>query len=108
MLEELQSSFIPQNLQFGFITKRGTTEASLLVGETIQQNRCACLPVFAANLDARICFERIWHGGLLCRFMQHLSINCWLLAVYWYRHLTARITFNGAVSEQFSVVRGTR
>ena len=90
------------------VTKRGTTEASLIVGETIQQNRRACLSVFAAKLDARKCFDRFWHDGLLYRLMQHLSISCWLLVVYWYRHLTARVTFRGAVSEHFSIERGTR
>ena len=39
--------------QFGFISMRGTAEASLLVGETIQWNVRRGLPVFAANLDAR-------------------------------------------------------
>ena len=82
ILEELQSSFIPHDLQFGFISNRGTAEASLLIGETIQYNRRIGLPVFAANLDARKCFDRIWyepcfdriwHDGLFYRLMQHLN-----------------------------------
>ena len=40
--------------------------------------------------------------------MRHLSVNCWLLVVYWYRHLTARVSFSGTISEKFTVVRGTR
>ena len=107
-LENVSSSFGPHDLQFGFILKRGTTEASLLVGETIQRNRRMGLPVFAANLDARKCFDRIWHDGLFYRLMRHLSVNCWLLVVYWYRHLTARVSFSGTISEKFTVVRGTR
>ena len=74
ILDELHSSFRPHDLQFGFILKRGTTEASLLVGETIQRNRRMGLPVFAANLDARKCFDRIWHDGLFYRLMQHLTL----------------------------------
>ena len=66
------------------------------------------LPVFAANLDARKCFHRIWHDALFYRLIQHLSVNCWLLVVYWYRHLSARVSFGGTSSEMFSVVRGTR
>ena len=64
ILDELHSSFRPHDLQFGLILKRGTTEASLLVGETIQRNRRMGLPVFAADLDARKCIDRIWHDGL--------------------------------------------
>ena len=108
ILEELQSSFIPHDLQFGFISNRGTAEASLLIGETIQYNRRIGLPVFAANLDARKCFDRIWHDGLFYRLMQHLSSNYWLLVVNWYRHLTGRVIFGGNISEEFPVVRGTR
>ena len=108
ILDELQSSFIPHDLQFGFISRRSTTEASLLVGEAIQHNRKMGLPVFAANLDARKCFDRIWHDGLFYRLAPHLSNNCWLLVVNWYRHLTSRVTFDGAVSERFPVLRGTR
>ena len=108
VLEELQSSFIPHDLQFGFISNRGTAEASLLIGETIQQNRRMGLPVFAANLDARKCFDRIWHDGLFYRLVEHLSANCWLLVVSWYRHLAGRVFFGGSISEEFSVVRGTR
>lgn len=108
ILDELLSSFTPHDLQFGFVSKRGTAEASLLVGETIQRSRRVGLPVFAANLDARKCFDRIWHDGLFYRLIQHLSVNCWLLIVKWYRHLTAKVTFGGTSSEEFSVARGTR
>ena len=100
ILDELHSSFSSHDLQFGFILKRGTTEASLLVGETIQRNRRMGLAVFAANLDARKCFDRIWHDGLFYRLMRHLSVNCWLLVVYWYRHLTARVSFSGTNLEK--------
>ena len=66
------------------------------------------LPAFAANLDARKCFDRICHDGLFYRLVEHLSANCWLLVVSWYRHLAGRVFFGGSISEEFSVVRGTR
>ena len=96
------------NLQFGFISHRGTAQASLLAGETIQQNRRRGLPVFAANLDARKCFDRIWHDGLFFRLADHLSINCWRIMVTWYRRLSARVTFGDATSEPFQICRDTR
>ena len=108
ILDELQSAFNPHDLQFGFIPRRGTAEASLLVGETIQQNRRNGLPVFAANMDARKCFDRIWHDGLFFRIKQHLSVKSWLLVVQWYHHLTARVKFGCKISEMFPVLRGTR
>ena len=108
VLDELDASFSPHDLQFGFISHRGTAQASLLAGETIQQNRRRGLPVFAANLDARKCFDRIWHDGLFFRLADHLSINCWRIMVTWYRRLSARVTFGGATSEPFQICRGTR
>ena len=39
------------------------------------------------------------------RLAEHLSTNSWLLVVHWYRSLTARIAFRGAISENFPVPR---
>ena len=64
VLSELESSFVPHDLQFGFIQHRGTTEASLLISETVQWHQRRGSPVFAANLDARKYFDKIWHDGL--------------------------------------------
>ena len=99
VLDELDSSFSPHPLQFGFISQRGTMQASLLAGDTVQHNRHKGLAVFAANLDARKCFDRIWHDGHFYRLADHLSINCWRTMVTWYRQLSARVTFGGTTSE---------
>ena len=64
VLDELEASFTPHELQLGFTSRRGTTEASLLASETVQWNRQRGLPVYAANLDAKKCFDKIWHDGL--------------------------------------------
>lgn len=108
VMDELKSSFNPHDLQFGFVSKRGAAQASLLIGETIQFHRRRGLSVFSANLDARKCFDRIWHDGLFFRLAEHLSVNSWLLLVSWYRRLSAQVIFGGTTSEQFSIQRGTR
>ena len=108
VLDELETSFTPHELQFGFVAQRGTTEATLLAGETILWNRSRGLPVYAANLDARKCFDEIWHDGLFQRLVAHLCPRSWLLMVTWYRRLTAHVTFGGSISGTFRVRRGTR
>ena len=52
VLSELETSFVPHDLQFGFVSHRGTTEASLLINEAIQWHLRRRSPVFVANLDA--------------------------------------------------------
>ena len=53
VLTELESSFVPHDLQFGFVEHRGTTEASLLISEVLQWYQRRGSPIFMANLDAR-------------------------------------------------------
>ena len=108
MLDELKLSFTPSELQFGFVDKRGTAQASLLAEETVQWNLSRELAVFAANLDARKCFDKIWHDGVFYRLIDHLSINCWHLLVTWYRRLTARVVVGGKTSVGLRILRGTR
>ena len=65
-------------------------------------------PVFAANLDARKCFDRIWHDGLFFRLISLLNPRSWHLLVAWYRHLNAHVTYAGHRSDCFAIKRGTR
>lgn len=108
VLDELETNFTPHALQLGFASRRGTTEASILASETVQWNRQRGLPVYAANLDARKCFDKIWHDGLFKRLVTHLCPSSWLLMLTWYRRLTAHVAFHGAISSTFRVRRGTR
>ena len=108
LLSELCESFSPNDLQFGFIENRSTTQASLLVTETVQWHVKHGSPVFAANLDAHKCFDRIWHDGLFFRLRRLLSPQSWHLLVKWYRRLTARVHHDGYLSECFAIKRGTR
>jgi len=108
ILDELEKSFVPHDLQFGFVERRGTTEASLLVVETARWHLRRGSPVFAANLDARKCFDRIWHDGLFFRLIELLSTRAWCLLLSWYRKLTALVDFAGYRSESFRINRGTR
>ena len=79
VLDELKANFTPHDLQLGFTRQRGTGEASILAIETIQWNRRRDLPVYAANLDARKCFDKIWHDGLFTCLDPYLSRPTWCL-----------------------------
>ena len=87
LLEEINCSFKPSELQFGFICHRGTREASLLVQEAAQHCISRKVPLFAANLDARKCFDRLWQAGVLLRASDHLSLRSWALLAFWYGQL---------------------
>ena len=108
LLDKLENSFVPHELQFGFVRNRGTAQASLLSGETVQWHLRRRMPVFAANLDARKCYDRIWHDGLLYRVAEHIDDQSWRLLLTWYRSLTARIAFSGQTSNSLGIERGTR
>ena len=108
LLNEINSSFQPSGLQFGFLGHRGTREAIMLVQETAQHYLSNSSPLFVANLDARKCFDRLWHAGVLLRASEHLSRRTWALLAFWYAHLTARVRFGGVLSDAFGVRRGVR
>ena len=84
ILAELEASFTPHDLQFGFVRQRGATEASLLVSETVQWHLRIILQC-VANLDARKLFDRIWHDGLFWHLIEHLSVMTWILLLSWHR-----------------------
>ena len=108
LLDEIDGSFRPSDLQFGFLCHRGTREASMLVQETAQHYLSRKSPLFVANLDARKCFDRLWHAAVLLRASDHLSRRSWALLAFWYTHLTARVRFGGVLSDAFAVRRGVR
>ena len=108
LLREIQLSFRPSDLQFGFLQRRGTREATLLVQEAAGHYLLHESPLFVANLDARKCFDRIWHAGILLRAKDYLSRRSWLVLAFWYSDLSARVRFGGSISDAFSVRRGVR
>ena len=108
LLDEIDGSFRPSDLQFGFLCHRGTREASMLVQETAQHCLSHKSPLFVANLDARKCFDRLWHTAVLLRASDHLSRRSWALLAFWYTHLTARVRFGKVLSDAFAVRRGVR
>ena len=108
LLDEINGSFKPSGLQFGFLNHRGTREASILVHETAERHLAQKTPLFVANLDARKCFDRLWHSGVLFRARDHLTRRSWALLASWYANLTARVRFGGSDSDTFFVRRGVR
>ena len=105
VLTELESSLIPHKLQFGFVHHR-THEASILIGETVQWHLRRGSPVFAANLNARKLFDRIWHDGLFWHLVDLISPRTWHLSLSWYRDLRGTVAFQGGQSCDSSVSAG--
>ena len=99
ILAELELSFVQHDLQFGFAQHRGTTEASLLISETVQWHQRRGSPVFVANLDARKFFDHIWHDGLLWRLIEFVNVRTWCLLLSWYRELRGQVAFRAAKYE---------
>ena len=108
ILDELRDAFVPHELQFGFAQNRGTVQASLLTAETVQWHLRRKLPVFVANLDARKCFDSIWHDGLFFRLLVLLGTRSWCLLRAWYFCLSAQVCYGGVTSHSFKIDRGTR
>ena len=65
-------------------------------------------PVFLCTLDAERCFDSIWHDGLFYKLKDILSHPYWLFMLRWYRSLRAVTRWQGKLSAEFRVTKGTR
>ena len=65
-------------------------------------------PVYICTIDAKKCFDSVWHDGLLYKLQSVLPVNHWLLIYKWYKALKAVVRCNGQFSEPFVVTKGTR
>ena len=96
------------NTQFGFRKGLGTDMACSFANDLISYFNDKGSPVFACNLDAEKCFDRVWHDGLFYKLLSKVEFSHWLLLYEWYSNLKACIKWNGYVSQPFNVTRGIR
>ena len=73
---------------------------SLLLQEAILSSRQENQKCFVAFLDACKAFNCAWHTGLLTKLYEYgISGDIWLLILFWYRHLSSKVLWNGSTSE---------
>ena len=96
------------DLQFGFITGRGTNMAVSLVNDVISYCTERGSPVYTCSLDAQGAFDAIPHAVLFRKAMDVLPDHCWMIIVNWYRAICVQIKLGSALSEPISVHKGTR
>ena len=96
------------DLQFGFISGRGTTTAASLANDVI----CYCnkrgSPVFTCALDAEGAFDVIPHDILFSKSIDVIPDHCWLILVNWYRNINVQIKWVKSLSPPIKVCKGTR
>ena len=107
ILTELES-FKPHELMFGFVPHIGTVKPPTLVDETVQWHLRRDSSVFAANLDARKFFDRIWFDGLFWRLTELPFSGTWGLLLSRYRQLRDNVVLQGLQSRDYWILRGTR
>ena len=97
------------DLQFVFISGRGTNMAVLLVNDVISYCTERGSPVYTCSLDAQGAFDAISHAVLFRKAMDVLRDHCWMVIVnYWYRVICGPIKWGSVLSEPISVHKGTR
>jgi len=98
----------PCRTQFGFRRGRSTSQAIACISDLATAVNSNGSPLYLCALDAEKCFDCIWHSGLFFKLMEYLSPASWLFLYRWYRRMKARVRWNGDVSDDFVVTRGTR
>jgi hypothetical protein len=94
--------------QFGFKDKRGTDFACGLINDVICFAKDKGSPLYMCSLDAEKCFDRIWHDGLFFKLMDVMPNPHWSFLYKMYSQSKSKVRWNGSMSEQFDVTRGTR
>ena len=96
------------DLQFGFISSRGTSMAGALTHDVIDYCINNDSPVYACALDAEAAFDGIPHDIMFDKALGIIpTIYCRLL-MHWYRRLTVVIKWYDRISDPILVQRGTR
>ena len=73
------------DLQFGFVTGRGTDIAVSLASDVIGYCTKRGLPVYTCSLDAEGVFDAIPHNVLFYKAIDVLPDHCWRIVVNWYK-----------------------
>ena len=96
------------DLQFGFVPGRGTATAAALANDVISYCNKRGSTVYTCSLDAEGAFDAVPHDILFCKAMGVIPDPCWMMLVYWYRHVNVQIKWGSSLSEPVVVSVGTR
>ncbi len=96
------------DLQFGFITGRGTETATALINDVISYNNVRGSTVYTCSLDAEGAFDAIPHCVLFEKAAKVLPDDCWRVMLAWYSKLHVRIKWQNKLSSIVDVSIGTR
>ncbi|MEW8545343.1 MAG: reverse transcriptase family protein, partial [Candidatus Thiodiazotropha sp.] len=96
-------------LQFGFTKGLSPTMASLILSEGILDSSVRGEPLYVAALDTQKAFDVVSHPILMkMLYFQGINSHFWQVIQSMYSGLTARVKWEGEVSQSFNVLQGVR
>lgn len=96
------------DLQFGFVSSRGTTMAAALTHDVIDYMKSRGSPVYVCSLDAEGAFDGIPHSILFKKALGVIPDMYWRILVYWYSRLVVQIKWGNKISQGINILKGTR
>ena len=96
------------DLQFGFVSSRGTSMAVSLTCDVIDYCVSKGSPVYVCALDAEGAFDGIPHSIMFSKALDVIPTIYWRLLIYWYSHLVVYIKWCNKISQPINIKKGTR
>ena len=97
------------NLQRGFTEGSSPMNCSLILEESICENKVNNLPTYIDFLNAKFAFEVVNHASLMCKLF-HMGVDgqAWSLIDSIHTHAETMIKWGGQFSEKFAILQGVR
>ena len=96
------------DLQFGFVSNRGTSMAAALTHDILDYCVSNKSPVYVCALDAEAAFDGIPHAIMFAKAMEVVPALYWRILVFWYRRLVVHIKWDEQISDAIHISKGTR
>ena len=96
------------DLQFGFVSSRGTSMAVSLTSDVIDYCVSKGSPVYVCALDAEGAFDGIPHSIMFSKALDIIPIIYWRILIYWYSNLVVYVKWGIHVSQPINIKKGTR
>ena len=106
-LDELNDD--QSKLQYGFTKGLSPTMASLVLSEAVLDSTLTGESLYIATLDTQKAFDVVSHPVLMkMLYRQGINSHLWQVIRSMYNGLTAKVKWEGEVSQSFSVLQGVR